>query len=339
MSEEQIDESITPALETPEIKTESPPETPPNPEEVLPIAAKKGASPKTETLPDDIGNKKPAYTPNYKFNFTDGTGKKQEAEIEEWARAFIKSKDDEEKFRTLYAKSHGMDSFKSRLEQARGEFTEVANEYSGLRTGIDQLKKYVEAKDFDEFFKSVNIPNEWIYEWVRNKVQYQNLPPDQKKVYDDTISARRRAQELERDSQTYQTQYQEAVTRNKELELDMVLSKPDINSMVQEYDRSNGRIGAFRDQVAIQAYALESMTGKNVSAQEAVDNLLRLMGRGMNQPPVQAGANQPPVVSQGEKPIIPNIKARGSSPVAKRPANLAEMRRQIQERFDQASEN
>lgn len=281
-----------------------------------------------------------AYTPNLKFSYSDPTGKKNEVEFDEWIRPHIKSKEVEEKVRDLYSKAFGLDTIKSKNETLREEFTGLHGEYTGIRQGIDELKTHVANRDFDQFFQRLNIPNEMIYDWVRSKIAYENLPQDQKRIYDEAISSRRRASDLERDQGNYQALYQDQLSRSKQLEVDMEISKPGISQLVQEYDNARGRTGAFLDQLVIHAYSQEQLTGRQVSAAEAVQSLLGLMGKtpgvnpGNGAPAPQAPqVLQPSQVPSNQKPIpvIPNIRARGSSPVKKVPQNLRELQKNIDE--------
>lgn len=277
----------------------------------------------------------PAYVPNYKFKSYD-----KEHEMEEWVRPFIKSKDDEEKFRKLFCKAVGVDYMTEKNNDLRSNFTEVYRAHEATQQGINKLKKSVSERDFDSFFKQVNIPPEWIYEWVKGKVKYQSLPEDQKRLYDESIAQRQRAAELEEQHSATRSELEQAQTRTKQFELDMALSKPDVSQIVRDFDSTNGRVGAFRDQVVVHGYSMEQLTGKPVSAEEATISLLRLMGKapGQPQPGVMSQTTVTPPVStspQEEKPVIPNIKARGGSPVKKQPKNLQEMREQIRDRLSQ----
>lgn len=260
----------------------------------------------------------PAYTPNYVFTAYD-----KEHQFEDWSKPLITSKEVEDSMRSLYSKAYGFDTVKGKLQKTR-------EEYDSLNGSIDILREHVKNRDFDSFFKHVNIPNEWIMEWAVKRAQYQNLSPEDRRAYDEQLELRRQNTELQRQLQYGTQQTNEALTKAKEVELDVALQSPEISQVMRDFDASRGKIGAFREQVIMHAYANELATGRTVSAKEAVDNLLALMGRTLGtQPMAPQAANANP--NNVAKPVIPNIKASGGSPVKKQIRSIAELKEYAQQ--------
>lgn len=268
----------------------------------------------------------PAYTPNFKYKAYD-----KEGEFDEFLRSVIKDKKTEEKIRDLYTRAEGLSEMKPRHEKTVGELARLRDEYNPIKQGIETLKQHVANKDFDAFFRDVNIPSEWVMQWVAQKLQYENLSPEDKKRYDDAIELRRQNSQLMKEREEFGTQAQNYQSQLKEFELNAILQAPETNQFMQEFDARQGKVGAFRQFVAQHAYATEMATGRDVSAKEAVDAVMALIGR-----PAAAPAAVQPAAQETQtqpKPVIPNIKSRGGSPVKKHAKTLDELRAYAQERI------
>ncbi len=264
------------------------------------------------------------YQPNFKFKVHD-----KEFEIDEWMRGVITNKEMEQKARELYEKAYGLDVIKPKLQKTREEKEALQSEYGTVQEGLNELRRHVKNRDFDEFFKSVNIPKEWVYEWAVKQAKYQTLPQDEKQRYDQEVELRRRNAELEKGTETYETKYRELAAQQKRMEVDSVLSRPQITEVVREFDSRAGREGAFREYLAIQAVTLEQVTGRPVSAEEAVNFALMVRSPGGQPAGAPAVGNANP--NNVAKPIIPNIKSRGGSPVRKAPTSIDDLRARARE--------
>lgn len=275
------------------------------------------------------------YKPNFKYKVHD-----QEKEFEDWIKAGIKDAETEKKARELYEKIDGFEVIKPKYEQRTQELETLKSEFSPIKAGIATLKEHVRSDDYDSFFRDLNIPADKIYQWVAKKLQYENLSPEDKKRYDNEIESKRQTQTLQKENEGYKTQLYESAVRSKESELNLVLSSPEANKAMQGFDARMGKIGAFRDQVAQYALGIEISQKRDVSAKEAVEAVMGLMGFSgqAGQDNTQAtGSNV--VIQQNNKPVIPNIKSRGGSPVKKKPTSLDEMRSQAQARINELNGN
>lgn len=276
----------------------------------------------------------PAYEPNLSFKVYD-----QEKKFDDWVKPLITSPEMEKKVRELYEKAHGLDFVKPKLERTREELTQVSEaktRYDGI---VQTLSTHVKNEDFDSFFKDTGIPEAMIFRWVANKLKYSELPPEEKRAYDERMELRRKNATLERDYGQATQKVSQAETQKLEFELNAELSKPEINATMREYDQRMGHVGAFREQIAIQAYANEIATGQRVTASQAVANLLTLMGKTPgSQPAVSAPPSQGGVIQPQEKPVIPNFRGRSGSPVKKVPSSMEEFKAQTKARLEQLNQ-
>lgn len=273
----------------------------------------------------------PVYNPNYKFRAFD-----EEKEMDEWARPLITSKEIEAKFRDLYSASHGIGKYKE-------AYAALSEQHNGLANAWQNLSEHVQRKDFDAFFADAKIPMEPFWEWVAEKMKYYELPPDQRKLYDERSNLARRNRELEKTKSSGDSEASKFETLKRSMRLDYVMDKPDNSKIAQEYDEGVGEDGAFRRFVASCGERIELSTGRECTAEQAFKEALRVLRINPNPPqaaPSSGNAVTPGVVTQpgsGGKPVIPNIKGSGSSPVKKKYGSIEEMRKDFGERLKSLS--
>ncbi len=296
-------------VETPEVAT---PETAP---EAAPQTAAPEA-PAVETSPDAPPAEPvaPEYQPSYKFKAFN-----EEKEFDEWARPFIKSKEVEDNFRSLYARAHGMEKYKT-------DFHDIAQKYQGVNQGLDQLREYVAEGDFDSFFKDTNIPMEAVWNWVKSKMEYHQMEPAQRQEYDRLAQLQRENRELKKVAQSTNSQGSDFEVFKREFSLDNMLKSPEYQKVASEVDKVHGD-GAFRAFVAQRGEAIELRTGKECTAEMALQDAVKWIGLQTTQAaPVNQVTNGSVVTSGTGKPVIPNIKGGSNSPVKKKYTSIDEMR-------------
>lgn len=282
----------------------------------------------TNTEGTEIGNgdaAAPAYIPDYKFSAYGEQG-----EIEETWRQYIKDKQTEENFKKLYSKAHAFEKNHEKLERTRGEFQKTQSELQKYEQGLEELRGYVGQKDFESFFKRMNIPMAAVWEWVNDKVNYQELSPEQKMRYDEAMRIKRENLELQNKYKSADETSNQMLSRLANMELDMALSKPEYRDYQERYDAKKGRRGAFRDFVIDRGAAIESRTKKDCHVEDAIKDALEWLDFGSETQESHQG--QPLVARSSNKPVIPNIKGGGVAPVKKRPSNLKELRADIERR-------
>ncbi len=263
----------------------------------------------------------PAYTPDFKFKAYG-----EEGEIEENFRQYIKDKQSEESFKKLYSKAHAFEKTRERFDKVRSEFQNASTEVESYKTGLNELRAHVKNKDFEAFFKKLNVPMSTVWEWVNDRVNYQDLSPEQKMHYDEAMRLRRENFELQNQNRSTGDSHSQTMTRLANMELDLALSRPDVSGAQEAFDAKHGK-GAFRDFVIDRGDIIERRTGRDSSPEEAIKDALKWLDFGPNQG--TTSPNQPLVAQSSNKPVIPNLKGGGAAPVKKKPQSLKELREQI----------
>lgn len=274
-----------------------------------------------------------AYTPNYKFRYMDELENKIDGEIDEWARPFI-NQDTEEKFRQLWAKAHGLDFVKNRFNKTRGEYQAYRQQIDPLVQSWQELTGLYQKGDMDSFFKGLQIPEDKIFQYVLDKLNYERLPADQRAHIEKARAAETQAMELQRQNQALAAQYQQAQVQTRTTELQQALSSLDVSAVAQAFDARVGREGAFRDEVVKRGVLAWHTTGQDISSAQAIQEVMQLYGAftgGQQTAAHMAQAASPggaPAVSQAQKaPTLPNVGGNNASPARKAPKSLDELKK------------
>jgi hypothetical protein len=271
----------------------------------------------------DALSKEAAYQPNFKFKVLD-----QEQEFDELLRPLIKSKDVEEKIRELYSKGFGIEHIKGERQKFREELETLKPQYESLNKGLDQLSNMLGKKDYLGFFNALKIPEEDILQYALSRVQYKEMPPEQRQQLDAQYQEKQRLEYLEQTNQQLLEMYQNQAVHQRTSELDGYLGKPDIQATASAFDARVGQPGAFRDEVIRRGQYHASISGQDIPVEQAVREVMALIGNATPAPQMQAAAVNPATVAaQQNKPVIPNIKGRGTSPAKKAISSISDLRK------------
>ena len=265
----------------------------------------------------------PTYTPNYKFKVMD-----QEKEFDPWIRGAIKDAETEKKVKELYEKAYGLDYVKPKYEQTQKEYGNLSQQYQSLYNDANEAMYYKRQGDLDAFFEKVQLQPEKVYQWVLDKIQRQNLPPEQQRVYNELEQRRRAEFQASGQMQEMQQQYHAMASQAREAEVNSVLARNDIHPIVQAYDAKNGP-GAFRHFVAEYGVMHYNVHGQDPTAQQAVDAVMKRLGDAYRSGPTNVASP----ASGGEKPlpVIPNVAGKAVSPTRKSPRSIDDLRKLAQE--------
>lgn len=281
-----------------------------------PEAAKVDAEAKKVSFADSIkkkiaqssaGETPAAYNPNFKFKVLD-----KELEFDELLRPLITNKEIEDKVRELYSKGHGIDHIKEQRQALQEKLGKLEPQYTSLNKGLDMLNSMVQKGDYFGFFNALKIPEEDILKYALSRVKYKELPPEQRAEQDRAYQEQQRLGYLENSNQQLLEMYQNQAVSQRSNELDSYLSRADIGQVVQAFDARVGQPGAFRDEVIKRGQYYASVGGgKDISVEQAVNEVMHLLGGAAQKAP---SVNPATVAAQQAKPVIPNIKGRGTSP-------------------------
>lgn len=293
--------------------------------------AKKSAHPETanQQVSGAPGTEipKPTFQPNWKYK---AFGK--EKEIDEMWRPLIKDAESEKKVKDIFTRVDAFDDIKQRYESTSQEFQGLLSEYQSLDKDVKKVMNFRNNRDFDNFFQSLRISDQEIFDWVSKKLDL-NASPEAARMAQMQAQERERMYEMQQENQYLQQQYSSQATQARSMQLDTILSRTDVSSVASRYDERLGRIGAFRDLVIEEAQNYFHSTGgvkggKDLSAEEAVQLVMGKFGKLLEGQPaaqaqVQTSQPQPQVK---EKPVIPVVNGRGTSPVKKAPKSLDDLR-------------
>jgi len=280
------------------------------------------------------------YTPNFKYK-----SYSKEFEFDDWAKGVIKDKETEEKVRSLYAKAAGLDGVKESFEKYKGEYTPQIEEFKAVKSGIEQISHFAKTKDFDNFFASLNIPLQNVYEWLERKVEEAKQPPH---IQQEIAKNREFAKaQLQQQYQTRMLQEQnESMSRQyQEREFELFSQIPKVVEIQTQYESRMGE-GAFK-KLVLDRIELGRQQGQNLPVSEAIQlvsgTLEKFFGGhqapGMSQPQMpNNGQAAPPAQQPGKPPVLPNISSgKGTSPIKAAPKTLDDIRKLAKEK--NASEN
>lgn len=261
----------------------------------------------------------PAYTPNFKFKAAD-----KEHEFDEFIRGAVKNAEHEKKIRELYERSYGLDHVKGERDKFRNEFKGVNEQYGALNKGLDALSVMLRNKDYNGFFDSLKIPEQDVLQYALSRVKYMELPPEQRQQVDAQNEAQQRLTYLEQANQELIAGYQNQTVQQRTGELDTHLGRPEVSSIASAFDARIGRPGAFRDEVIRRGQYYASLPeSQDIPVEQAVREIMALVGNVQPQA-TQAEAQEQVDGAQAQheqqtqnKPVIPNIKSRGTSPAKK----------------------
>jgi hypothetical protein len=306
-------------------------EVPPAQETPAPVEAKTTDAPDEATPVAEV----PAFTPNFKVKAYD-----KEFEIPEEFRALIKDGESEKKVREIFEKAYGLDGMKERYQKTKEDFgktQEVLTQYAEQDKTIEFLSKCVEKKDFDTYFETLGIPEKDLQEWMLRKLQVGSLPPEQQALYNERREQQKRLYELEAKNSQYESerslaqQNAEAQEAAKvEQDLNQTLAKPEVLAIAKQIDSRLGE-GAFRNEVIKRGIAAYAVDKKVISAEEAVQQVLGLLGPG--------AANQSKMASvqaAKDKPVLPIVEGKPVSPTSKKPTSVSDLRKAYSELAESA---
>lgn len=263
-----------------------------------------------------------AYNPNYKYSV-----KGYEREFPEWTRALVKDEDTEKRFRDLVAKADGVDFLKGESETLKAENQQMM----GV---MNQVNGMLKSGDLPSFFEALNIPEEAVLKYALEVAQRRQDPQAQARYQQDrqaqSAQSQRDAQyqQLAEQNQSLQSQFQQMATQTRTMELNTVLSSPDVASVARSFDERMGK-GAFHDEVVKRGIYYFHATGQDIPASQAAQEVMQLIG--MQQPQQPQQLQQPfQAGNQGSKPVIPNIQGSGASPTRKVPKSIADLKAMAQ---------
>lgn len=295
----------------------------------------------------ELGVEAPQYTPNFKFKYTDSSKDETfEREFDEFVRGAIKDKDSEAKIRELYEKAYGLDYVKPKLNQTREQYKALHTEHQELNQGLNELSSMLQRGDLENFFGALKIPQDKVFQYVLDKLNYAQLPPEQKRAYDEQNALQNRSIMQERMMSQMQEQIQTQATQARTFELESAVSAPQVKTIAEAYDARVGQPGAFKAEIIRRGQLAYYTTGEDIPVAQALNDTVTYVSRLLGMPGqadqsttgaqgFQAGQAGLAAQSQGARPpVIPNLgSGRNVSTVAKQVRTLSDIESVYNEKF------
>jgi hypothetical protein len=300
------------------LSTETPPSTPQD--NLSPPPAAESTPPPAVSAPDSgtpAAAAPSVYQPNLKFKVKD-----EEFEIDAFLKDSIKDEETEKKIKQIYSKAYGLDKI------INPAFDQATQELKTFKTGVDELRDAYSRDDFDSIFSKLGIQQEKVLQWLINKAKYEELPPEQKADLDRRKQTESRASLLEKENLSAKSQIMQIQAEANQRELSWALKQPEIKSFADQFDQRAGKPGSFMEEVCKYGESVFLRTKENISAEQAVTELMSFYGKFMNSPAAVAPhSNGAPKAPGQEPPVIPNVGGKPTTPTKQRPRNIEDLKK------------
>lgn len=286
----------------------------------------------TESIPQDVTPEATtetmaaaADTPswdNFKYSVRD-----QEKEFEDWAKPYIKDEESYKKFQDLFTAKEG-------ISLAKDERDTVQTKLNDLNESLATVGGHIRNGDVETFINTLGLDKKLFIDYAIKELKYAEMSHEERAQVDADKMQTQRFNQMEFQNQQMQQRLQEQETAHKKLELDGVLSAPNVQNLANEFDGRVGRHGAFRNAVIERGIYHHAINKVTLSAQDAVNDAISHLGLSVGtvdqSTNVHNVGTQPrtTVKQQKTKATIPNVQGRGTSPVgSKLPSSLDDLRR------------
>jgi len=274
-----------------------------------------------------------AYKANYKYKAA-----LQEKEIEEFWRPLIKDADSEKRIKEALTKLDGFDAVKESRESVLQQYDSLHNDYQEQSQLVSRVTSAVERKDLSSVFRQLGVSSQDIFNWTHQQLQVMELPPDQRQALQEAEAARNKNFEMEEQMSQFQRMYEDQAVQARTMQLDFMLSRPEVQSASNAWDNSMGQPGSFRDLVIQEAQTAYYQENTDLSAEQAVQRVMQKFGKVLNlttlgqqsAPQAQTQMQINPQVPQA-KPVIPSVSGKGTTPIKKVPRSIADLKKLAKE--------
>lgn len=275
----------------------------------------------------------PAYKPNLVFKA--GVYNKETKDLEQKDytidpkfASIMKDPESEKLVRELHEKAFGLDSVKERYTETRGQLQQVSQVNRELQGGINDLRKTYQSAvqsgnwhKMDKFFSTLQIPQENILKYAFAKVQLNEMDPAQRNAIMGQIEAENRAETLAQQQSQAQQGSQTQAQQYRQLQIEVVMNKPEVSELAKAFDARAGKPGAFEDAVRREG-SLAWHSGQDIPPQQAVERVIENYGlksgvstTAAQTPAVTTPAPGKPALVQRTTQTIPNVQGRSTSPI------------------------
>lgn len=271
----------------------------------------------------------------------------KEHDVPDFLKAAVKTPEEEKQLREIMEKAIGLDYVKPKYIEAREQAKVATQSFNGLLGQVQEAQALYAKGDMDGFFKRLSIQEEKVLQWLQDKVNYQQLPPEQKQVLDERRAAEERAEHAERQAQQYQTNHEQMLAQQVQMSLDSELAKSEVQQVAQAFDSRMGE-GAFLNEVRRRGDYIWRTENKLVPPAQIVKEMMTFLGtpapatpaaaatptQAPAAPQVQAAT---PAASTPKTPVVPNISGRSASAVKTTIRSIDDIKKRSKELQNQQS--
>ncbi len=285
----------------------------------------------------------PAFTPNFKYKAA-----LQEKEIDEFWRGLIKDAESEKKVKELFTRADAFEYMKEKSTKREEEYQSLYQDFETQARVVNKVMEAKKAGDFDSVFRNIGMSDHEVIQWAAKRVDYlqmlNQMPPDQRQALERQQQAAFQATEYEEQISQLTTERQALAAQARATQLDMVLSRPEINHSAAFWDEKMGNPGAFRNMVIDEAkmhfYLTQQQTGQGVdlSAEQAVAHVLKKFGSFVNaqqmggqQAPNAQVQSTPGPQAPADRPVIPAVSGASKTPIKKQALSLDDIKKRAAE--------
>lgn len=270
---------------------------------------------------------KPVYNANYKFKVLD-----KELEFEEWAKGVVKDSETEKKVREFHEKAYGLESVKTDRTTLKTQLGETTTKLQEYETGFNNLHAAKAKKDYDSFFEAWDIPKEDLIKYALDIVKREE-DPQAKAQWEQNRQQTYAQTKYQTEQQNFEQERQKFSVEKRLFELSGELSRPDVTPFAQTYEAGTGKPGSFKEFVQQIGASVFATTGRDIPASEAVQIAMGHLRAANPTLGVQAENGSPAlkVVQPSNKPVIPNVRGSGGSPVRTAPKSVADLKARAKE--------
>lgn len=296
-----------------------------------PSSAPESSAPAATTSPAEAVSAQPAapgWKPDFKFKAMG-----QEFEIDEDYRSYIKSQEDEKKIKRLFEQFKGVDKLKLEKDEYKKKWSEAEPNLKKLENydmSFGAFNKLIQSGQYKKAFDLFQIPKDVMYKAALQYAEFDELPQEQKQVYNQLNAQEAYNAQLMEQFQATQAQLQQIQTQARTQELHTVLGQPEIKTIAEKYDQAYGA-GSFRQQIINRGKQHYAATGEDLTAQQVAEDFVKLVKPFLSQPAPQPAA---PALQEKELPVIPATgSSTSSAPGEKTIRSLSDLKKYTKEKY------
>lgn len=275
------------------------------------------------------------YTPNLKYKAA-----LQEKEIEEFWHPLLKDEESEKKIKDVLQKLDGFDHVKASREKLESQYQSLNQDYQNQAEIVNRVETAISRGDLNSVFRQLGVRKEDIFRWTQEQLQVMEMPAEDRARYEELQELREQQNQMQEQMLYQQRAYENQVVQARTMQLENVLSRPDVSETAQRWDELQGQPGAFRDLVIQEAQNAYYQTKTDLSAEQATQLVMQKFGKvfalggGVQEmaPQMPSALSQTPSVQAPQaRPVIPNVRGKGASPIKKAPRSLDDLKRMAKE--------